>query len=98
LRETVQFIGSLISTMTDAHDKLYLEKADFVRTIPISNLGVKTTEFDLTATRADALYAEGRRAAEEFLATWDFAAYISSFRSGAEPPSRREDVAAELHA
>jgi NTE family protein len=96
IRETIDYIAGLVSTMTDAHDKLYLEKSDFVRTITISNLGVKTTEFNLTADRAEALYDEGRRAAEAFLEKWDFGAYVDLFRKGQEQPTRREAVGSEL--
>ena len=95
LRKTVAYLASLISTMTDAHDKLYLEKADFARTITISNLGVRTTEFGLSRERADALFQEGRRSAERFLETWDFGAYIDLFRTG-RTHSRRQKVGADL--
>jgi len=79
----------------EAHDRLYLEKAEYARTIPIPTLGVGTTEFDLSRVRAEALYESGREAAETFLATWDFAGYVAEFRSG-KTHSRREDLAAEL--
>jgi NTE family protein len=97
LQETLGFITGLISTMTDAHDKLYLEQSDFVRTITISNLGVKTTEFTLSPQRAEELFGEGRSAAESFLDTWDFEAYRQAFRVG-RGPTRREQVAAQLEA
>jgi NTE family protein len=81
--------------MTEAHDRLYIEKAHFARTIPIPTLGVRTTEFELTLERADALFESGQKAASEFLATWDFNAYIAEFRSGKEH-HRRAEIAAEL--
>jgi hypothetical protein len=37
----------------------------------------------------------GREAAETFLVTWDFAAYVAEFRSG-KTHSRRDDLTAEL--
>ena len=102
------FLHGLVSTLTDAHDKEYLERDDFVRTITISNLGVKTTEFTLPASTdapgyrpgeptIEDLYESGRAAATQFLATWDFEAYRAAFRSGAPQPSRREAVVARLH-
>jgi NTE family protein len=96
LRKTVAYLASLVSTMTDAHDKLYLEEADFVRTITISNLGVRTTEFGLSRQRAEALFNEGRRSAERFLAAWDFEGYVELFRTG-KTYSRRRRVGSELH-
>ena len=91
----VDYLKSLAQTMMEAHDRLYVEKADYARTIPIRTLGVRTTEFDLERKRALALYESGRTAAEEFLETWNFAAYIAEFRSGKEH-SRRKEIAAEL--
>jgi NTE family protein len=91
----VDYTKSLIMTMLEAHDRLYLEKEDFVRTIAIGTLGVRTTEFDLERDRALALYESGRRGAEEFLAAWDFGGYVAEFRTG-EAHSRRAELAAEL--
>ena len=48
--------------MMEAHDRLYVEKATYARTIPIPTLGVGTTEFDLTRERAlDALRLGSQR-------------------------------------
>jgi NTE family protein len=87
-----QYLLDLVGTMTDAHDKLYLERDSFVRTITISNLGVKATDFDLSRETGDALYKSGQDAAVEFLDTWDFEAYKTAFREGKEQPTRREAV------
>jgi NTE family protein len=81
--------------MMEAHDRLYLEKAQFARTISIPTLGVGTTEFDLSEERARALYESGRAAAEKFLETWNFQGYINEFRSG-KPYSRREAIGEQL--
>ena len=88
----IDYIKALASTMMEAHDRLYLEKATFVRTIPIPTVGVSTTEFDITPERVRAIYESGRKAAFEFLDRWDFEAYKAEFRSGKEH-SRREELA-----
>jgi NTE family protein len=88
----IDYVKALASTMMEAHDRLYLEKATFVRTIPIPTLGVSTTEFDITPERVRAIYESGRRAAFDFLARWDFEAYKAEFRSGKDH-SRREELA-----
>jgi NTE family protein len=88
----VTYLKDLVSTMLEAHDRMYLANDTFVRTIPIPTLGVGTTEFDLSPERTEALYASGRKAAEEFLATWDFASYVATFRTGGVPPSRRQAI------
>ncbi|MDQ3669482.1 MAG: patatin-like phospholipase family protein [Actinomycetota bacterium] len=92
----VDYLKSLAQTMMAAHDRLYVEQADYARTILIPTLGVKTTEFDITRERALALYESGRKAAEEFLETWDFEAYIASFRSEKGEPSRRDVLVASM--
>ena len=88
----IAFFKALAQTVLEAHDRLYLEQADFARTIPIPTLGVRTTEFDLKRDRALALYDSGRTAAEQFLAGWDSEAYVARYRAGSEAPSRRESV------
>jgi NTE family protein len=92
----VQLLSGMVHTMMEAHDRLYVEKEQYARTIPIPTLGVGTTEFDIARERALELYESGRKAATDFLATWDFDAYVAAFRSGGAPQSRRADVAAEL--
>ena len=94
-RGLVDLLSSMLHTMMEAHDRLYVEKAQYARTIPIPTLGVGTTEFDLSKERAEALYQSGRTAAEKFLETWNFQAYIEEFRKG-KTHSRRADIAAEL--
>jgi len=79
----VHYIRSLADTMMEAHDRLYVERANFARTIPIGTLGVGTTEFGITPDRIAALYQSGYDAAQQFLATWDFPAYIAEFRTEA---------------
>ena len=91
----VDLLSGMVHTMMEAHDRLYLEKEQFARTIPIPTLGVHTTEFDITRERAQALYDSGHAAAEDFLARWDFDAYVEEFRRG-KTHSRRSEVASEL--
>ena len=81
-KAVVDYVKSLAQTMMEAHDRMYIEQANYARTIPIPTLGVGTTEFDLSPERALALYDSGRQAAAKFLDTWDFEAYIAEFRSG----------------
>jgi NTE family protein len=91
----IDYVKALAQTMMEAHDRLYVEQANYARTIPIPTLGVGTTEFDLNRERALALYDSGRWAAEKFLDSWDFDAYIAEFRTGKEH-SRREAVVASM--
>ena len=79
---TVHYITSLVKTMLEAHDRMYLEAADYVRTVAIDNLGVGTTEFTLSPERAEELYQSGRKAATAFLDAWSFSRYIEEYRTG----------------
>jgi NTE family protein len=98
----VSILGFLLAighTMMEAHDRLYVEQANYARTIPINTLGVQTTQFsiDNEPQLKRKLYDSGRDAAAEFLKTWDFAAYIKTFRQG-DQPTRRERVTAAMKA
>ena len=85
---------ALAQTMMEAHDRMYVEQANYARTIPIPTLGVGTTEFDLSKERALELFDSGRRAAEKFLDNWDFEAYIAEFTG--KKHSRREALVASM--
>jgi NTE family protein len=91
----IQLLSGMVHTMMEAHDRMYVQKEQFARTIGIPTLGVGTTEFDIARERALALYESGRSAAATFLASWDFDAYVTEYRSGKEH-SRRADIAADL--
>jgi NTE family protein len=80
----VKYGRDLLHTMLEAHDRMYVETANYARTISIPTLGVRTTEFKLTRQRAEALRRSGRDAATKFLDKWDFPGYIALFRSGKE--------------
>lgn len=91
----LDYVKSMAQTMMEAHDRLYIEKANYARTIAIPTLGVRTTEFDIPPARVRALYDSGHKAASDFLDHWSFAAYVASFRRDKQH-SRREDVTSEL--
>lgn len=91
----LDYLEALVSTALEAHDRQHLDEADFVRTVAIPTLGVRTTQFDLSRAQALALYEAGRSAAERFLDSWDFEGYLCAFREG-PAPGRRELLAREL--
>ena len=90
-----KYVKAMADTMMEAHDRLYVEKANFARTIPIPTLGVGTTEFGITDARKEALFQSGRAAAGGFLDTWDFDGYIEEFRKGKEH-HRREELGEQM--
>jgi NTE family protein len=89
-QSNLAFLKSIVETMLEAHDRLYVEEENYVRTIPIPTLGVKTTDFTLSRPRARQLFESGKEAADSFLDTWDFGHYVEKFRSGTARPSRRD--------
>ena len=80
IRGPISLLTALFSTMMEAHDARHIQDEHFIRTIRIPTLGVKTTEFGITAEKTEALYQSGRKAAEEFLATWNFDEYVKKYR------------------
>lgn len=88
VRGPISMLMALFSTMMQAHDARYISDAQFVRTIPIPTLGIGTTEFDISPERSEELYQSGRKAAEKFFATWNFAEYISKYRKGKSEAGR----------
>ena len=89
-----EFLKAIAETMMEAHDRLYVEQANYARTIPIPTLGVKTTQFDIGPEQARQLFDSGRTAAARFLDSWDFQSYRDTFRTRT-PPSRRVTVLAQ---
>ncbi len=84
----IGYVKAIADTMMQAHDRLYVEQANFVRTIPIPTGGVTTTQFDITPEQTQQLFQSGRAAAQTFLGTWNFDAYKAKFRSGSAPRRR----------
>ncbi|MFC1995171.1 patatin-like phospholipase family protein [Chloroflexota bacterium] len=80
IRGPVSLLAALFSTMMEAHDARYIEDTEFVRTVAIPTLGIKTTEFDISPARSEELYQSGRQAAEKFFDTWNFERYASKYR------------------
>jgi len=80
VRGPISLLTALFSTMMEAHDARHIKEEYFARTVPIPTLGVKTTEFDISPEKSEALYQSGRAAAEKFLAAWNFADYVAKYR------------------
>lgn len=81
IRGLISYSKALLTTMLDAHDRFYVKKAQAVRTIFIPTLGVRTSNFHLSAEQRKALYESGERAAKKFLQTWSFEAYVRDYRT-----------------
>jgi NTE family protein len=64
---------ALISTMTSAHDQLYVDQESVCsRTVFVDTSGVSSTNFKLSEQEKAGLYSKGADAATRFLSTWNF--------------------------
>lgn len=85
-------LAAMFFTAMEAHDAYYLKADKFVRTIAIDTLDVGSTDFALSNDQKEGLYASRVKAAQDFLAHWDFTEYKALYRSGRPIPTRRERV------
>ena len=84
---TLTFGRSLIDTMTGFYDKIHIDDPSAqARTMFVDTLNVKATDFDISRTTQDRLFANGRKAAEEFLAGWDWQAHLASRATASTAP------------
>ena len=88
VRGPISLLTALFSTMMEAHDARYIEDGNFIRTIPIPTLGVKTTQFNISRKKSEELYQSGRQAAKKFFTTWNFARYVGQYWE-AKPETHR---------
>lgn len=83
---------ALLRTLIGHTDRAHLNDPDVVeRTIFVDTDGVQATDFHLDRATADRLYQNGRRAARQFLDSWDWSAYLArrTARLGDEPAISR---------
>jgi len=90
INNPVNFLKAIMGTMMDAHDNYHISKSkgDYDRTIGISTVvkvssvetEIKTTDFDITKEESDALFKNGKKAAKDFLKTWDFVKWKETYR------------------
>lgn len=65
------YAWGLIETVMEGQSSRHLHSDDWQRTVYIDTLGVKTTEFDLSATRKKALITSGRANTEKYFVWYD---------------------------
>jgi NTE family protein len=87
----IDYGSSLIRTMMEAHDRMYLDRHTSIRTILIPTQGVPSTNFNLAPEQINRLYQSGQQAATEFLKHWNFQQYVAEYRSDAAVPVRPND-------
>jgi NTE family protein len=83
----IRFLGpphlleSVITTVLVGRDQAYLSQPWVsARTIRVDSTDVGFLDFDISDNEIEALYAKGYAAAQKFLSTWDWDAYLERFR------------------
>lgn len=74
------YFYDLMETLIDCYDEDYISDKDKVRSISISSLGTRTTEFNISTSKKKELINEGYKSAEKFLKNWSFDKYIRIYR------------------
>lgn len=65
------FTRSIIETMLEAQDDVHIEEMDYLRTVKINSLDVKTTDFNISNEKIIDLYESGVTCAKEFLNSFE---------------------------
>jgi NTE family protein len=81
LFEQTALLESLLTTMLAGHDETHLSQPWVAaRAIAVESTDVGVLDFDVPRARLERLYDNGYAAAQEFLSTWDWPAYLNRFR------------------
>ena len=83
IRRLVSTTRAMVPTMTHAHDRKILSTTDMSRVVRMPTGPVSGTDFKLSLQARDRLYASGYKAAQAFLAGWDFDAHLRQRRAAA---------------
>ncbi|MBW9148253.1 patatin-like phospholipase family protein [Clostridium sp. CM028] len=67
----LNFTSSIIETMLEAQDDIHISEMDFLRTVKIDTLDIKTTDFNIGNKKIMELYNSGEVCAKEFLKNWE---------------------------
>ena len=67
----LNFTSSIIETMLEAQDDIHIKEMDFLRTVKIDTLDIKTTDFSINSKKIMDLYNSGEVCAKEFLENWE---------------------------
>jgi NTE family protein len=83
---TVGMAKAMLATMTGWYDQMHIDEPSVLaRTMFVDTTGVHATDFDLDARTAQWLFDNGRKAAESFLATWNWDDYLAKYWAPAHP-------------
>jgi NTE family protein len=79
--EQTALLESLLTTILAGHDQTHLSQPWVsARAIAVESTNVGVLDFDVSRGRLEELYDSGYAAAQEFLSSWDWPAYLGRFR------------------
>jgi len=90
-----QLLEAIINTALLGHDQTYLSQpAVAARTIAVDSSGIGYLNFNISHTDREKLYDNGYAAAQKFLTTWNWSAYLQRFHSesAAEPRNANQST------
>ncbi|HEY8202922.1 MAG TPA: patatin-like phospholipase family protein [Actinomycetota bacterium] len=80
--DTFEFARAMLGTMTGFYDQMHInEPCTLERTMFVDTTGVQSTDFNLDKATQDRLFANGKKAATNFLKTWNFEHYLEDCRA-----------------
>jgi NTE family protein len=86
--DAFQLTKALLNTMINAHDRIHLDDPSVCdRTVFVDTTGYRTTDFSLSNKDKLDLWSRGNRAAADFLTTWDWASWLSTYRPAPGGPT-----------
>ncbi|MGH4140158.1 patatin-like phospholipase family protein [Clostridium sp.] len=71
ITNVLNFTSSIIQTMLEAQDDIHIREMDYLRTVKINTLDIKTTDFNISYKNIMNLYNSGEICASEFLKNWE---------------------------
>ena len=78
---STKLLEEVLTTMLVGRDQAYLNQPWVrARTIRVDSTEVGFLDFDISDKQVEKLYSKGHAAAEDFLSTWDWRAYVDEFR------------------
>jgi NTE family protein len=71
IRRFDEYAGALVRSLMNVQENVHLHSDDWQRTVYINTLDVRTTDFDITTERQDALVEQGIGGTENYFAWFD---------------------------
>lgn len=80
IHNTLDLAKAIVATAINAHDQMHIEDPGTrARTIFVETFKLKATDFDISTSDQQKLFASGQSAAKKFLKEWDFKKWQKEF-------------------